>query len=73
MQFTLTESLDLSGRALTSVIQKSNDLENWSNLTTVNEESNNLDEASGTRTRILSHSPGSATEIFYRLKVSLEN
>lgn len=73
MQFTLTESLDLSGRALTSVIQKSNDLENWSNLTPVNEESNNLDEASGTRTRILSHSPGSATEIFYRLKVSLEN
>ena len=73
MQFTLTESLDLSGRALTSVIQKSNDLENWSNLTTVNEESNNLDEASGTRTRILSHSPGSATEIFYRLKVALEN
>jgi len=55
------------------VIQKSNDLENWSDLTTVNEESDNLDEASGTRTRILSHSPGSAIEIFYRLKVALEN
>jgi hypothetical protein len=73
MQFTLTESLDLSGRGLTSVIQKSNDLENWSDLTTVNEESISLDLASGTRVRILSHSTGSATKIFFRLKVTLAN
>ncbi len=71
IQFTLIESLDLAGRGLTGVIQKSTDLDTWTPVTTATETSSSMDTAAGTRTRILERPAGSDSELFFRLFVSL--
>ena len=70
-QFTLVETLDLAGRGITTTLQQSSDLINWTAVTGTTEDSNDSDPVLGIRTRVLSLTPVGNDEIYYRLKVAL--
>ncbi|MDB4578998.1 hypothetical protein N9105_06790 [Akkermansiaceae bacterium] len=71
MQFTINESLDLSGRGLSGMIEKSDDLSNWSEVTSAVESSNVIAPITGTRTRTLDLAAPVGPKLFFRLKVTL--
>lgn len=70
-QFTLIETLDLVGRGITTILQQSTDLITWTTVTGTTEDSNDSDPVLGVRTRVLSLTPVSNDEVYYRLKVEL--
>jgi len=71
LQFSIQESLDLAGRGLTSILQQSPDLSNWLPVTAATESSNNIDAATGTRSKIIDLAQPADTRLFYRLEVTL--
>lgn len=71
VRFTITESLDLAGRGLTSEIQKSTDLSSWTVVTNTVEQSTTVHPLAGNVTRVLELTPPSSSRYFYRLKVTL--
>jgi hypothetical protein len=70
-QFTLIETLDLVGRGITTILQQSTDLITWTTVTGTSEDSNDSDPVLGVRTRVLTLTPVSNDEVYYRLKVEL--
>ena len=70
-QFTLIETLDLVGREINTTLQQSTDLITWTTVTGTTEDSNDSDPVLGVRTRVLSLTPVSNDEVYYRLKVEL--
>ncbi len=70
-QFTFVESLDLPGRGLVSVLEKSNDLLNWEAVTGQVEISDLRDNPNGVRTRVTTIPATLAGRVFYRLRVTL--
>jgi len=70
-EFTLIETLDLVGRGITTTLQESSDLVNWTTVTGTTEDSNNSDPVLGIRTRVLSKTPAGNDEVYYRLKLEL--
>ena len=70
-KFTLIETLDLVGRGITTTLQESPDLNNWTTVTGTTEDSNDSDPVLGIRTRVLSMTPVGNDGVYYRLKVEL--
>lgn len=73
LQFTVTESLDLGGRHLSAVIEKSATLDSWTPLLNLDEQSNILNSSSGSRTRIVKLANPDSEDTFYRLSITLTN
>lgn len=70
-QFTLTGTLDLVGREITTILQQGADLITWMAVTGTTEDSNDSDPVLGVRPRVLSLTPESNDEVYHRLKVEL--
>lgn len=70
-RLTLRESLDLAGRELTSVLEESVDLENWSPISGLSEISNTRDNPAGIRVRVLERSGVGAGPRYLRQKIVL--
>lgn len=70
-RFQQIESLDLDGRGLAAVIERSNNLLDWSPVTGLTEDSDTVDHLKGSRTRDLSVAFGGTGAVYYRLKITL--
>lgn len=70
-RFTLVESLDIDARGLTSSLQSSPDLMNWTSVVDVTESTNTVDNAAGVRTRVLGRTPSETGPLYYRLQIVL--
>lgn len=70
-QFTFVESLDLTGRGITNVLESSTDLMMWDEVIGQTEESIGRDDPNGVQTRTTSIAPVTGGKMFYRLRVTL--
>ena len=73
LNFTLYESLDLSGRNLNGEIQKSTDLSIWTPLENLIETSNVINAVTGQRVKTFELASPQSDQNFYRLQVTLSN
>lgn len=72
-RFTFVESLDMSDRGLTSILERSLDLETWDAVLDQNQVSSNRDNPSGVRRRVTTIGSGQEGRVFYRVRVILAN
>ncbi len=70
-EITLVHTLDLVGRGLSLEVQRSEDLQSWSVVSDLTEQTNTIDRTLGVRTIVSTRTEVSSGDVYYRLKITL--